>query len=40
MVLRNGLREIGWDLPNGKGTMFVWQEFRVDVLTVWHSVWN
>ena len=23
-ALCNGLREIGWDLPNGKGTMFVW----------------
>lgn len=23
-ALCNGLRSIGWDLPNGKGTMFVW----------------
>ncbi len=23
-TLCNGLRDIGWDLPNGKGTMFVW----------------
>ena len=23
-ALCNGLRKIGWDLPNGKGTMFVW----------------
>ena len=23
-ALCQGLREIGWDLPNGKGTMFVW----------------
>lgn len=23
-ILCNGLRSIGWELPNGKGTMFVW----------------
>ena len=23
-TLCNGLRDIGWDLPNGRGTMFVW----------------
>ena len=23
-ALCNGLREIGWEMPNGKGTMFVW----------------
>ena len=23
-ALCNGLRSIGWELPNGKGTMFVW----------------
>ncbi len=23
-ALCNGLHEIGWEMPNGKGTMFVW----------------
>ena len=23
-ALCQGLRDIGWELPNGKGTMFVW----------------
>lgn len=29
-ALCNGLRSIGWDLPNGKGTMFVWAKIPGD----------